>query len=439
MKLLIYTPYITTRIQYVVNYLFVDYLQWECRLTESISDLHAYDGLKLAYATTPVEHVKRIWQHPLLLEQTVRPQTIDLFEWENGLPAFFKTDDADTFIPFDLFAASFYLLTRYEEYISNETDRFGRFKPEQSTAFRGGFLKRPLVNHWMVHLSKKLTGEDDFEACSSRRFSYLATYDIDHAFLFRHKGIYMNLGGFLKDLSKGNLKQSKHRLLTVSRFQKDPYDAYDFLFTLNKRFKLNPYYFILCAEKRSKYDRNIPLANKAFDRLLNRLKQHGIIGLHPSFMAGNNLSMIDTEKKSLESAIQLPVRWSRQHFLLLKFPDTYRALEASGITTDFTMGYAAYPGFRASVSTAYLFFDLPRNRVTSLRIQPFAYMDATLHDYLNLSPQEAEAVIRGLIDEVKAVRGEFVSLWHNNALSNHGKWCGWKAVYYHSLRYALEK
>jgi len=439
MKLLIYTPYITPRIQYIVNYLFVDYLQWECRLTESLRELHDFEGMKLAYSATPVDGVNRIWQHPLLLEQTVRKQSIVLFEWEEGLPAFFKTDDEGAYIPFDLFAASFYLLTRYEEYLADETDHYGRFKPEQSMAYRGNFLMRPLVNHWIIRLVKHMTQGAEWSDFSSRSFTYQATYDIDHAFQYRHKGIYMNLGGLVKDLSKGHLRQSKKRLLVVSRLHKDPYDTYDFLFTLNKRFKLHPIYFILCAGKRSRYDRNIPLHNKAFASLLNRLRQQGTIGLHPSFMAGNTLNLIETEKQSLEKSIGSAVSWSRQHFLLLKLPDTYRALMAAGITTDFTMGYAAFPGFRASVCTSHLFFDLLRNQVTSLRIQPFAYMDGTLHDYMKLSPKEAEALICRLIDEVKAVHGEFVCLWHNNALSNQGTWLGWKAAYYHSLQYALEK
>lgn len=438
MKLLIYTPYITTRIQYIVNYLFVDYLQWECHLTDSLSELQAYDGMKLVYSTKPVEQFNWIWQHPLLLEQTVRAQAIELFEWEEGLPAFFKTADPGALVPFDIFAASFFLITRYEEYVSNTFDRYARFDPEQSVAFKGKFLNRPLVNLWIVQLVKNLTKKTDFSDLSSRKFEYLATYDIDHAYQFQHKGLYLNVGGMLKDIAKGRFRQCLKRLLTISHLEKDPYDTYDFVFKLNKRFKLHPVYFILCANKRSTYDRNISLSNPAFVRLLNRLNQNGILGLHPSFMAGTNLSLVVEEKKSLEKAIQTSVQWSRQHFLLLNFPATYRALETAGITTDFTMGYAAYPGFRASVCTSHLFFDLLYNRVTSLRIRPFAYMDATLHDYLKLSPHEAEISIRMLIDEVKTVQGEFISLWHNNALSNQGNWLGWQAVYYHSLQYALE-
>jgi hypothetical protein len=66
-------------------------------------------------------------------------------------------------------------------------------------------------------------------------------------------------------------------------------------------------------------------------------------------------------------------------------------------------------------------------------------MDGSFNDYLNLTCKEAKAEIKQLIDEVQAVNGEFVSLWHNNALSNKGHWYGWRAVYYSTLEYAFRE
>jgi hypothetical protein len=44
-------------------------------------------------------------------------------------------------------------------------------------------------------------------------------------------------------------------------------------------------------------------------------------------------------------------------------------------------------------------------------------MDATLKRYLSLTPEESLRLICSLIDNVKAVGGEYVSLWHNESFA----------------------
>ena len=436
MKLLIYTPLFSPRIQYIFEYLFNDYLQIKCQVTVSVSEFTSFEGVKFSYAPQPLGDELWVWQHPLLLEETVEPQLIKLFKFRDS-SAFFGTDDTRTLVPFDLFAASFYLMTRYEEYLSEQSDHFGRFQPKNSLAVQAGFIGKPLVNQWIIELMKLLFHTETFSDFSPRKFTYFPTYDIDHAFKFKHKGFYVNLGGMVKDLFHGEFGLLIDRVLTLLRLRRDAYDTYRFLFMLNKRFKMIPYYFILCAAKRGKYDRNLPITNKSFRRLLIRLEQDGYIGLHPSFAAGKDLSLIALEKKSLEAVLHHFLNASRQHYLLLRMPDTYRALEEVGIGHEYTMGYAGYPGFRASVCTPYSFFDLLRNVETDMIVNPLIYMDGSFNDYMNLSPEEAVIEIKRLIDEVRAVRGEFLSLWHNNTLSDKGHWRGWRAVYYSTLEYAF--
>ena len=76
---------------------------------------------------------------------------------------------------------------------------------------------------------------------------------------------------------------------------------------------------------------------------------------------------------------------------------------------------------------------------TKLRIHPFAVMDGTLKDYMKLSPADAIDQIRQLVDEVKTVNGTFISLWHNESLSNQQRWTGWLRVYEELLEMATEQ
>ncbi|MFM7054505.1 MAG: hypothetical protein ACKOX7_07175, partial [Bacteroidota bacterium] len=77
----------------------------------------------------------------------------------------------------------------------------------------------------------------------------------------------------------------------------------------------------------------------------------------------------------------------------------------------------------------FYFYDLDNEQVTSLRIHPFAVMDATLKYYMRIKPEEAMDHIRPVIREVRQVNGDFISLWHNESLSENKIWAGWRDVY----------
>ena len=64
-------------------------------------------------------------------------------------------------------------------------------------------------------------------------------------------------------------------------------------------------------------------------------------------------------------------------------------------------------------------------------------MDGTLRDYNHIEAKDAISHIKPLIDEVKAVNGTFISLWHNESLSNQKRWVGWDVVYEEMIKLAL--
>jgi hypothetical protein len=56
-------------------------------------------------------------------------------------------------------------------------------------------------------------------------------------------------------------------------------------------------------------------------------------------------------------------------------------------------------------------------------------MDATLKRYLSLSPEESLPLICTLMAHVKAVGGEYVSLWHNESFAEPA----WEKLYLENL------
>jgi hypothetical protein len=70
-------------------------------------------------------------------ETGIHEQKINCSEWK-GKKIFFATAGD---IPFDIFSAAFYLLSRYEEYLPHELDEYGRYSHTGSIAYKEDFLK----------------------------------------------------------------------------------------------------------------------------------------------------------------------------------------------------------------------------------------------------------------------------------------------------------
>jgi hypothetical protein len=58
---------------------------------------------------------------------------------------------------------------------------------------------------------------------------------------------------------------------------------------------------------------------------------------------------------------------------------------------------------------------------------------------MKIQPDECLKYVKPIIDEIKAVNGTFVTLWHNESLSNNWPWKGWRNVYEEIVLEALPK
>ena len=134
-------------------------------------------------------------------------------------------------------------------------------------------------------------------------------------------------------------------------------------------------------------------------------------------------------EKSLEKEIPL----SRQHFIRLQLPHTYRILESLSITDDFSMGYASELGFRAGTGRSFLWYDLEKEVCSELRVHPFCFMDATAHYYKKWTAEEAFAALAKMNDLLKKTNSKLMLVMHNYALGNDQEWEGWQKAYEHFL------
>lgn len=433
---IIYSHSISPRLQYVVDFL----SQYYGHVFKLTSDEHLFTSSPLRCKINYSYHRigdKAIWIHPhsLLFQTAIHPLQIECFkhlpqgESRETYTCFFK---AEGDWPFDLLAAIFFLITRYEEYLPHKKDSYGRYAHQNSLAFQNDFLHLPLVNIWLEDLRHLLSARDSSafaKSAADKRFTVLPTYDIDMAWSFQHKGFGRNAVALAKRFFSLKWRSLAQRIKVLQRKEKDSYDAYEWMNVLHEKYALKPFYFFLVAAQLSKHDKNTSIKNEAFQNLIRETAALYSIGLHPSWRSGDEPALLKKEKQWLEKMSGQNIDASRQHFIRFDLPHTYRQLIEAGIRHDHSMGYGSINGFRASIASPFYWYDLQKEEATHLLVHPFCFMDANAYYEQKLSPQEAFEEMLYFYNTVRSVNGLLITIWHNSFLGTDAAFAGWREVY----------
>ncbi|HMH34840.1 MAG TPA: hypothetical protein VK543_17510, partial [Puia sp.] len=359
--MLLYTQNNTPRLQYIVDFVNKELFDEPILITSDKAVFVSYDLPKLNYSKEEFSAGEFFIKcTPLLFETGIRPQAIECFEL-NYYKAFYQTNGD---FPFDIFAASFYLLSRYEEYLPHEKDQYGRYAYSNSLAFRENFLQLPLINIWLNDFKRALL--DKFPDLTFHRsyFKFIPTYDIDIAYSYLNKGWKRNAGGLLRSIAKGQWSMVNDRLKVLLNGKKDPFDSYEWLDSLHLYCRMRAYYFFLVAKEQKAFDKNISPSKQNLKNLIRYHASGYTLGVHPSWQSGDDESLLREEIEWLEELIDRKVAYSRQHYIRLSLPETYRRLLNAGIEKDFSMGYGSTNGFRASVAASFFWYDLEQEKQT---------------------------------------------------------------------------
>jgi hypothetical protein len=429
--LLIYSTRLTSRLEYIVQAL-MDALGVKHRITDDITEFSDYEGARINYSVDPVNlNSLHIAPGDLLFSNEIIKQQIECFEWE-GQKAFYHNGPSD--VPFDIFAASFYLVSRYEEYLPHQLDSYGRYGHENSLAFREGFLHLPLVNLWLQEFKKILQQRFPELQFRSRMFSFIPTYDVDIAWSYLGKGILRNVVGSLRSITKNEGSSLKERISVLQGNQKDPFDIYEWLDDLHQQHKLKPLYFFLLANQQKGYDKNIHPSNKNLQTLIADHSSKYEVGIHPSWQSGDDVTLLEKEIRHLRIITGKEVVSSRQHYIRMKLPDTYRQSLSAGIEKDYSMGYGSINGFRASYCLPYKWYDLKKESVTNLTLYPFCYMEANSHFEQHFTLEQATEELESYHTITREVNGLFITIMHNHLLGDNVLFNGWKEMYENFLQ-----
>jgi hypothetical protein len=386
-----------------------DMLGNELSFTTDIEELTAFEGPKINYSSDEALPGLFFEADGLLNEKDIDTREIKVVGEDDQI-GLFPLDNDKSAMPFDPFAAAFYLVTRYEEYLPYVRDEYGRFQVKESIAWKNGFLDKPVVNIWSIKIGEKIRKVWPSWTPGPKEYRFIPTIDMNAAWKYKRKGFFRSAAGLVTSLSRGQFSDMLERIRVISNRQQDPFDTYDLQLELNKKYDLQTIYFILFAEYDNN-DRNVPVNNRHFNILIKGISDYCRIGIHTSFASLKSTDKLEQEFKRLTAVLNKEITRTRQHFHVLQMPLTYRSFVNRDVTDDYSMGYAVTPGFRAGISDPFNFYDLDFETETNMRIWPYAIVDKALE-----AGYKIESSFKPIINRVKAVNGTLITLWNNESL-----------------------
>ncbi|MGN7514641.1 MAG: polysaccharide deacetylase family protein [Allomuricauda sp.] len=426
--LLIFTHKVTNRLTYTAKQIFEKILGVEMGFTTKVEDFIKHDGPKMTYSKQPLQNEFFVRSNDLLFEQGINDLEIKVSDWD-GIPCFFSSGEKST-IPFDIFSASFFLMSRYEEYLPHVKDSVGRFPVKESIAYQNDFLELPVVDLWanklLESLKQRFPDLDTKE--KSYRFTSIINVTASHAYAMR--GFARSIGGLLLDLGNFRFKDVLDRFSVLLRLKKDPYDNFFELINIHKKFPIKTMFFFQFA-KHSAHDKNISPNNNRFRFLIKSVADYSIVSLSTSFVSSADKVVLREEKKQLGNLINRPINYARLRYNKVNVPATYRNLVETEFTDDFSMGYTHEIGFRAGTCTPFYFYDINTEVRQPIKIHPFA-----MHDYALVKYKSKEEVFEKMdrvYRLVKQVKGDFVLVFSNELLGGKQQ-LDWMELYQSLLK-----
>jgi len=292
-----------------------------------------------------------------------------------------------------------------------EKDKHGRVPASQSPLGKQGLCRIPVIDEY-ARLCTKLVEA----TLPDQHFANIVlSHDIDMLDRYRH------LRGFLGAIARGHARSA---LRALQGLDYDPVYTFPWMHDMDSRVSNATELYLIKATPGKGYDYpQFNLFGGDWRELQEQLDGVGAeIGLHSSYYATDNPTYA-ADKQRLEEAIGKPVRTHRSHFLRLQSVKAIQALADSGITDDYTMGWADSIGFRLATTRPVRWINPETLTLSSLTLHPLAIMDCTLSnaEYMNIQDeQEAYYTCQQVIDKVRQHGGELCLLWHNSIFAEPG-------------------
>ena len=399
--LLVYTQKITPRITYVFKHICTRILGVEVKFTSIIEELISFEGAKLSYGKKSLGNELFIQSHGLLTQQGFESEHIVVKDW-GDTKCFFSVTEKSS-LPFDIFSAGFYLLSRYEEYLPHVKDVMGRFPAIESLGFNNGFLEQPVIDIWAYKFKSLLLKTYPDMVFLSRTSTIHTVIEANQPYAYKQRGVLRTFVGYTNDLIKLKFKRILDRTAVLFGVRNDPFDTFEWVVQTARKGNNQLTVFFMLGESLV-FEESLNTRRRKFKLLVKYVADYENVGLIFSYDTLSNYEMLKKEKKRIENITNRDLQGSLNAHYLVNLPDSYRNLVELEIAKDFTMVYEDTPGFRAGTCTPFLFYDLDYEIKTPLIIHPIS---ATTAAFKNKYASDITKTVEKLWTSVKAVNGTF--------------------------------
>ncbi len=440
-----YNPYYSEEKKYVLNLIFSDVLGLDFELCE-----HEYVNYKIIYNGkeiiindaffSQIKLDEKYYEHNKYLPKSCKILKTSTLS-EDDLCVIYgdeelQIDDAKVYVGADLIASTFFMLTRWEENILPK-DNHDRAVESELFAVKFGVHRRAIVNEYIEFIRLLLRQIFGIDNANKRTFKATITHDID--LLLKYSNPIRSLKILAGDIIKrktitGFWTNLVGMTKCALKIDKDPYDTYDMLMDLSEARSLNSIFYFM-AGNMGERDVDFELGNKSAKKVINNIIERGhTFGIHPTYDSYNSRKKIHNEVKRIRE-IYANMSESRQHFLRLSIPETFRYLNDSLIKYDSTLGFNSDAGFRCGYCYEFPIFDYKYRQLLDIRERPLILMDIALQRQC-MDEKSFYSNTISIIDEVKKYSGDFVLLWHNNYFTQN-EWTQWEKLYVKILDYLV--
>ena len=389
--IMVYTHRVTTRLRYVFTHFFTTYTDHQVDFTDVLETFIAHNGPKFSYTNQRLENEFFVESHPLLFDQGLNDYVFELQTWEDT-PAFFSCTE-NSAIPFDIFASTFYMLSRYEEYMPHLKDSMGRFSSQNALLFHEKALDKPVVDIW----AKKFMSMFSVffpEVVPKKIIPKLETImEVPECFAYKSKSLLRTLVESFLDAFRFKLGSLADRFNVRFGLNEDPFDIYRDWIAWHKELSLSTKVLFLFARPGMR-DRNISIFKKRFQFKIKQVSDYVPVSLLASFQSTETEGLLEEERKRLGQLIHRPLRNVRQHHMRLRLPDTYKNFISCGFQIDYSLQFTDYSGYRAGTGFPFYFYDLSSEQRTSLQLHPVAVSESILRQ--QGTTRKARRLLEGL-------------------------------------------
>lgn len=344
-----------------------------------------------------------------------------------GAPAVpFEVEGDRVVVRHDLVKSAFYLLSAYEEWATGRADEWGRFPYEGSLQDELGVARKPIVNYYFKWMTEAIARQCEMLGIRCSVLSPLGgpslhlSHDVDQVRYFTwRKALFRcaQVAGLRRcDVSRRRMATAAARsLLQMAglRHDADPYWSFDEILDNEAYVGYKSDWFFL-PDDAGPFPPDYALADPDIAALMARLAGLGCnVGLHAPIRC-REAGQYAAQFKALSDVCGHAARRVRQHFLAIRCPQSYVAMEAAGLEADFSYGMSHHEGFRNSYCLPFHPFDHDGKRPLELTVVPLAMMDVTVLRHRSLGYDDILFAVGEMLEEVRLFGGVFSLLWHNS-------------------------